>query len=118
MSPSAFVSGAACSTVQAYFVETSTPHHCCVRGATWWFLGEFCVFRQAESLREMAQACQEDGCSVEAVEELLSQLKAKKKELEVRLHRYIGTDNATVWSHIVFSCQLALRRRWASYTSQ
>lgn len=31
----------------------------------------------------MAQACQDDGCSVEAVGQLLDQLKAKKKELEV-----------------------------------
>ena len=31
----------------------------------------------------MAQACQEDGCSVETVSNLLDQLKSKKKELEV-----------------------------------
>lgn len=38
---------------------------------------------QAESLAAIAQACQEDGCSVEAVNELLDQLKFKKNELEV-----------------------------------
>lgn len=38
---------------------------------------------QAEDLREMAKTCQEDGCSVEAVSNLLDQLKSKKKELEV-----------------------------------
>lgn len=31
----------------------------------------------------MAEACQEEGCSVEAVSNLLDQLKAKKMELEV-----------------------------------
>lgn len=31
----------------------------------------------------MAQSCQEDGCSVEAVGQLLDQLKTKKQELEV-----------------------------------
>ncbi|CAM9624448.1 unnamed protein product [Scytosiphon promiscuus] len=39
----------------------------------------------AEDLREMAKACQEDGCSVEAVSNLLDQLKSKKKELEMQL---------------------------------
>ncbi|CAM9276543.1 unnamed protein product [Pylaiella littoralis] len=39
----------------------------------------------AEDLREMAQACQEDGCSVETVSTLLDQLKAKKKDLEMQL---------------------------------
>lgn len=47
----------------------------------------FVVFplSQAEDLREMAKACQDDGCSVEAVSNLLDQLKSKKKELEVRV---------------------------------
>lgn len=40
-------------------------------------------FVQAEDLRKMAEACQEDGCSVETVSSLLDQLKAKKKELQV-----------------------------------
>lgn len=31
----------------------------------------------------MAEACQEDGCSVETVSNLLDQLKAKKTELQV-----------------------------------
>ncbi|CAM9730636.1 unnamed protein product, partial [Ectocarpus fasciculatus] len=39
----------------------------------------------AEALKEMAEACQEDGCSVEAVSTLLNQLKSKKKELEMQL---------------------------------
>ena len=34
-------------------------------------------------MKKMAQACQEDGCSVETVSNLLDQLKAKKKELQV-----------------------------------
>eukprot|EP00904_Undaria_pinnatifida_P000180 jgi/Undpi1/10162/HiC_scaffold_28.g12615.m1 len=33
----------------------------------------------------MAEACQEEGCSVEAVSNLLDQLKAKKMELEMQL---------------------------------
>eukprot|EP00903_Cladosiphon_okamuranus_P018578 g17101.t1 len=39
----------------------------------------------AEDLKQMAQACQEDGCSLETVSNLLDQLKAKKKELEMQL---------------------------------
>lgn len=39
----------------------------------------------ADALREMAESCQEDGCSVEAVSNLLDQLKAKKMELEMQL---------------------------------
>lgn len=41
------------------------------------------MYYQADALREMAESCQEDGCSVEAVSNLLDQLKAKKMELEV-----------------------------------
>lgn len=44
------------------------------------------LFPQAEDLKKMAQACQEDGCSVETVSNLLDQLKAKKKELQVYLY--------------------------------
>eukprot|EP00752_Nemacystus_decipiens_P004691 g4279.t1 len=39
----------------------------------------------AEDLKKMAEACQEDGCSVETVSNLLDQLKAKKKELQLQL---------------------------------
>lgn len=42
-----------------------------------------CPRLQAESLAAIAQACQEDGCSVEAVSDLLDQLKFKKNELQV-----------------------------------
>ena len=35
----------------------------------------------------MAESCQQDGCSVEAVSNLLDQLKAKKTELEVKMSR-------------------------------
>ena len=41
------------------------------------------AFGQAETLKQMAESCQKDGCSVEAVNTLLDQLKAKKTELEV-----------------------------------
>ncbi len=52
----------------------------------------------------MAQACQDDGCSVETVSNLLDQLKAKKTELQVRSsteqqYRAVpATDQTTLYS--------------------
>lgn len=64
-----------CDDGLAYHLQlTDRVRACCV---------DWVRFSQAEDLREMAQACQEDGCSVETVSNLLDQLKAKQKELQV-----------------------------------
>ena len=48
----------------------------------------------------MAESCQQDGCSVEAVSNLLDQLKAKKTELEVKMSRNSYWYIAVSYTHL------------------